>query len=63
MERQEFAPAPRAAMACCTAEHGDELASSYVGHGLIPRNPLCQLSACSGCPGSARRSLGRPELF
>jgi ABC-type uncharacterized transport system substrate-binding protein len=24
-----------------------------------PRNPLCQLTAGSGCPGSARRSLGQ----
>src|SRR5262249_54120798 len=43
----------------CAAEQRDELASPCVEHGLPSRNPLCQLSACSGCPGSTRRSLGQ----
>src|SRR5215813_12448267 len=38
------------------AEQSDELASPYVEHGLLPRNPLSQLTAGSGCTGSARRS-------
>src|SRR5262249_22418036 len=40
------------------ADERDEIAPSYVEHGLPSRNPLCQLTAGSGCPGSARRSLG-----
>src|SRR5262249_14281071 len=40
------------------AEQRDELASCCVEHGLPSRNPLCQPTASSGCPGSARRSLG-----
>src|SRR5262249_39054576 len=36
-------------------EQRDELASLYVEHGAPPRNPLCQLSAGLGCPGSASR--------
>src|SRR5262249_19600907 len=40
------------------AEQRDEMAASCVEHGLPSRNPLCQLTAGSGCLGSARRSLG-----
>jgi integrase len=29
-----------------------------VGHGAPPRNPLCQLTARTGCPESTCRSLG-----
>src|SRR5262249_45048381 len=39
------------------AEQRDELAASCVEHGLPSRKPLCQLTAGSGCLGSARRSL------
>src|SRR5262249_58980978 len=40
------------------ADQGNELTPRRVEHGLPSRNPLCQLTACSGCPGSTRRSLG-----
>src|SRR5262249_46714066 len=40
------------------AEKRDELPPFHVEHGLPSRNPLCQLTAGSGCLGSARRSLG-----
>src|SRR5262249_55002687 len=36
---------------CGAAEQRDDLASSYAEHGLPSRNPLCQLTAGSGCPG------------
>jgi hypothetical protein len=39
------------------AEQRDELAPSEFQHETAPRNPLCQLIAASGCPGSARRCL------
>ena len=45
------------------AQQRNELASSYVGHGAPPRNPLCQLTAGLRCHGSTRRSLGKPEMF
>src|SRR5262249_34222846 len=50
--RREWPHSRRAAEQC------DELTSPYVKHGLPSRNPLCQLTAGSGCPGSTRRSLG-----
>src|SRR5262245_29591750 len=43
---------------CRAAEQRDELAASCVEHVLPSRSPLCQLTAGSGCLGSARRSLG-----
>src|SRR5262249_18016411 len=42
-----------------TTEQRYELAAFCVEHGLPSRNPLCQLTAGSGCLGSARRSLGK----
>src|SRR6516164_2016953 len=41
------------------ATQRDELASSDVEHGAPLRNPLCQLTAGSGCTGSGRQSLGQ----
>jgi hypothetical protein len=47
---------------CCTrAASGHPAAappSSVMNWRRPPQNPLCQLTAGSGCPGSARRSLG-----
>src|SRR5262245_1041011 len=40
------------------AEQRDEMAASCVEHGLPSRNPLCQLTAGSGCPESGPQVLG-----
>src|SRR5262245_30227660 len=42
------------------AEQRDDLASSYAEHGLPSRNPLCQLTAGSGCPG-CQPTRGEPR--
>src|SRR5262249_32177009 len=40
----------------CASEQSDELAPGRAW--APPRNPVCQLTAGSGCPGIARGSLG-----
>ena len=54
------ARAPRAATRHgCAAEHRDELAASYFGHGLLLGTRCGQLTARQGCRGRYRRSLAQ----
>src|SRR6516162_1081834 len=46
-----------------TAQQGDELASSYVEHGLPSRNPCASLQHAHDTPEAPARLWGRPESF